>query len=294
MVKKFSLSITKLLNLKKRLNCFIGFSYLPKISTIVLNESLFSINQCILVQIQDKKVQRSISNKYVFYKSINLLTVNFTFNDNLQQKCDMVFRFFQFNVHLNLKTDDMFDIFYSSCQSIIIKNEFNFNHTYNYFFINCDSRESYVFLKLEQIDVESLVKLTSNFRKVFSNSYYLLTMSLLLALFVPVFWILFRHGIFSKCNQDLSIEKKKLFKSFEKKISIEPKKKDLIQELILNSRMNLSKSIELPQFNNYVMYKNNNETFKNKTENIGNIEKNCCTDAKNFELLKQNGGIDIN
>jgi hypothetical protein len=248
-----------------------SFSYLPRISTIVLNESLFSINECILVQIQDKKVQRSISNKYVFYKSINLLTVNFSFNDSLQYKCAMVFRFFQYNVHLNLKTDENFDTFYSSCHGIIINKEFNFNHTYNHFFTKCDSRESYVYLKLEQIDVESLIKLTSNFRKVFSNSYYLLTMSLLLALFVPVFWILFRHGIFSKCNQNLSIEEKKLFS--EKEISTESKKKDLIQELILNSRMNLSKNIELPQFNNYVVYKNNNETFKNKTDNIGNNEK---------------------
>jgi Leucine-rich repeat (LRR) protein len=238
-----------------------SFSYLPRISTIVLNESLVIENECILVQIQDKKVQRAISNKYVFFKSINLLTVNFSFNDNFSQKCDMVFRFFQFNVHLNLKTDENFDNFYSSCQSLIITKEFNFNHTYNHFFTKkCDSRESFVYLELEQSNAENLVKLTSNFRKVFSNSYYLLTMSLLLALFVPVFWILFSHGVFSKCNQELSIEKQK--KNFEKEILIESKKKDLIQELFLNSRMNIPKSIELNQFNNYLAYKTNIETFK--------------------------------
>ena len=99
---------------------------MSSISTIYLNESLIVDNQCVLARIQNKEIQRVISNKYIFYKSINLLTIDYLFNNSLKRKCELVFRFFQINVHLNLKTDENFDLFYRSCQSSLINRENNY------------------------------------------------------------------------------------------------------------------------------------------------------------------------
>ena len=49
-----------------------------------------------------------------------------------------MFRFFQINVHLNLKTDENFDLFYRSCQSSLINRENNYEHTRKRLIL-CDS-----------------------------------------------------------------------------------------------------------------------------------------------------------
>ena len=99
-----------------------SFKHLTRIGTIYLNESLIFEYQCLFMRIQDKVVQREIANKYLFYKSINLLTVDFSFNESLKLKCNLVFRFFQLNVHLNLKSEESFELFLRTCQNLLINN----------------------------------------------------------------------------------------------------------------------------------------------------------------------------
>jgi Leucine-rich repeat (LRR) protein len=220
-----------------------SFSYLPRINTIVLNESLFSINQCILVQIQDKKVQRAISDKYVFYKSINLLTVIFSFNDNLQQKCDMVFRFFQFNVHLNLKTDEMFDIFYGSCINIFTWKRNNFKYTQKHI---CKTSNSDFYLMGESNNIEENIhKIKKN--EILYDSLFWLSISLLLILFVPTLYVILIYDVFSNLckyssnNTDVLISESELKKSIIINDSIlkhEYQKEKSVLELVVENKKN--------------------------------------------------------
>ena len=161
-----------------------SFQYLSNINTIFLNQSFIYEYQCLLMQVQEKKVQRLISNKYIFYKSINLLTLDFSFEQNPIRQCDLVFRFFQFNVHLNLKTDYSNDLFYDFCGKILIKKENGFNQNLK----KCSSNSMFV----DEGDIKSGDFYIHPFLKVISNVYYLICMSLLLIYFGPIFFLIFR------------------------------------------------------------------------------------------------------
>ena len=77
----------------------------------------------------ERDVQRNVSNKYIFYKSINLITNDFNLNDeSFNMKCDLMFHLFQFKIHYNLKTDSENDLFFDLCQRVLIEKENNFNH----------------------------------------------------------------------------------------------------------------------------------------------------------------------
>jgi Leucine-rich repeat (LRR) protein len=172
-----------------------SFYHLPNISSIVLDEILISNYKCLFMHNLERDIQRTISNKYIFYKSINLITLNFSFNESLNTKCDLMFHLYQFKVHFNLKTDYDNDLFYDLCQKILIKRNNNFNHNKRNCITNFEFSD-----KEEESEKDSLHPIL----KVISNSYYLVSMSLVLSLLIPAFYMIFRYELFSNLISKLS------------------------------------------------------------------------------------------
>ena len=192
-----------------------SFRYLPRIGTIYLNESIIVDNQCLFMRIQDKVVQRAVANKYVFYKSINLLTIDFSFNESLKLKCDLVFRFFQLNVHLNLKSEESFDLFFTSCQNVLINKVNNYYKTQK-------QLDTCSFQKVELIpdlnENEINIDSKNSFQMVFSNFYYLITMLLLIILLGPLLLMILKDTLFLDRGNDLSSFNERIKKELEYKI----------------------------------------------------------------------------
>jgi len=189
-----------------------SFKYLSNISSIVLMESSISNYKCIFMHELERDVKRNISNKYVFYKSINLLSLNFTFNATLKiDQCDLVFHLFQLKIHMNLKSDKSFELFLESCEMILIKNENKFNRNKE----KCNENFDWRYEEIE-VSENGLIDSKNNFLKVFSNFYYLLSMISLLILLGPAFWMILRYDLFSKLrnnsqngkkNKEIALEK---------------------------------------------------------------------------------------
>jgi Leucine-rich repeat (LRR) protein len=197
-----------------------SFHHLPNISSIVLNEGLISNYKCLFMHNLERDIQRKISNKYIFYKSINLISLNFTFNESLKDlKCDLMFHLYQFKIHFNLKTDYDNDLFYDSCQKILIKRENNYNHTKRKCITNFEFSD-----KEEESEKDSLHPIL----KVLSNSYYLVSMSLVLSLLIPAFYMIFRYELFSNLISKLfklsSSDLEENLKLLEKNIKIDREK----------------------------------------------------------------------
>jgi Leucine-rich repeat (LRR) protein len=81
------------------------------ISNIYLDIHLIEQYKCFFMHSIERVVRRNVSNKYLFYKSINLLTLK-SEND---LDCELTFQFLQFKIHLNLKTDFENERFYEKC-----------------------------------------------------------------------------------------------------------------------------------------------------------------------------------
>ena len=205
-----------------------SFNHLPNISTIVLNESLILKYKCLFMHNLQRDIQRNVANKYIFFKSINLITLNFSLNDNLKSKCDLMFHLFQFKIHFNLKRDHENDLFYNSCQSVLISKENNFNHNKRKCFSNFE------FVDKEE---ENEIPLLHPIFRVLSNIYYLLTMILLLILLCPVFYMICRYELFSNLIafifSNSSSNKEKIQKKLE--LDIQRKRENLNKKLLVFS-----------------------------------------------------------
>jgi hypothetical protein len=188
-----------------------SFRYLTIISSIVLTESSISKHKCLFMHDLQRDVKRNISNKYVFYKSINLLTLNFTFGhfDDVSAKCDLVFNLFQFKIHFNLKFDESFHKFVDSCDMVLIKNENKFFKT---------KRKCNESFELSSGDEEEYDHIYTQhpFLNVLFNTYYLISMILLLTLLCPFFYLILRYEIFSKLKNHSRNEKDTIPPIFEK------------------------------------------------------------------------------
>jgi Leucine-rich repeat (LRR) protein len=166
-----------------------SFKHLPNVSTIYIDESLIVKYKCLFMHKMDRDVQRNVSNRYTFYRSINFVSLGFSFNSaNLQARCSLVFYLFQYKIHLNLKTDYENDLFYDSCQKVLIKRENNYNHTYKKCF------EAFVFKDKEEAENSVLMHLIL---MMFSNFHFLLTMALIFCLIGPVFCLILRYELFA-------------------------------------------------------------------------------------------------
>jgi len=192
-----------------------SFQHLPNISKIVLNESLVFKYECLFEHDLQRDIQRNVSNKYIFYKSINLITLNFSFENEFRLKCDLVFHLFQFNVHFNLRTDHENDLFYDSCQRDLIEKRNHFKNTKKICLVNADFND-----KEDEIEID----LPNLFTKIFSNFFYLLIMGLLFTLLGPFFFMILRYhlsvDLISLIRREKSLENEKIipFNKFEYKL----------------------------------------------------------------------------
>jgi insulin-like growth factor-binding protein complex acid labile subunit len=225
-----------------------SFHHLPNISSIVLNESLISNYKCLFMHNLQRDIQRNVSNKYIFYKSINLITLDFKFNDSLDSKCDLVFHLFQFKVHFNLKTDYDNDLFYDSCQKILVKRENSFTHNKRKCFVNIE-----FFDKENQAFVDSLHPIL----KVLHNWIYLLSMAILLSFLSPIFYMIIRYEFLADFTtfhfRILSNNNQWTLKELEKKLK--------------KSKENSKKAL---------VKKDKNKSIKIKSERISEVKNHTC------------------
>jgi Leucine-rich repeat (LRR) protein len=217
-----------------------SFHHLPNISSIVLNESLISNYKCLFMHNLQRDIQRTIYKKYIFYKSINLLTLDFSFKESYGSKCDLMFHLFQFKIHFNLKTDYDNDLFYDSCQKTLIKRNNSFNHNKRECLANFEFNDK----EEEETQTEPLDPVL----KVMSNFFYILSMALFLSLLAPGFYIIMRYEIFSnffsKFSKSESSHLEKNIKMLEKNIKINRDKIGELESKLTREKKKLNEKIE--------------------------------------------------
>jgi hypothetical protein len=90
-----------------------SFNGLLNLSNLHIDEMMVSEFKCIFMHSLERTIQRNVDNKYVYYRSINLLIQD----TNLIQErdsCDLKLGLLQFKIHLNLKNDDQNELFYEN------------------------------------------------------------------------------------------------------------------------------------------------------------------------------------
>jgi hypothetical protein len=149
------------------------------ISNIYLDSHLIEQYKCFFMHSIERVVRRNVSNKYIFYKSINLLTLN-SEND---LDCELTFQFLQFKIHLNLKSDFENERFYEKCKDFLIKDSNNFNSSLKSCFnhILLREKEKIYFFEINLITV------------IIKDFFFLLTIVAFLSLIVPVTILIFIH-----------------------------------------------------------------------------------------------------
>jgi len=210
-----------------------SFKHLPNISSIYLNERSIVKYKCLFMHEMERDVQRSVPNKYVYFKSINLISENDSFNDeaSLKSKCDLVFHLFQFKLHFNLKTDNENDLFFDSCQKDLIVRENNFNHNRR----KCV--QTFLFNDKEVIEHDEIVQ---PLLLILSNFYFLLTVAAFLSLLGPVFCLIMRYELFSYlCKNSLTTNEELAIKELKREIA--KKRRNLGEKLRKYQESNLTK-----------------------------------------------------
>ena len=157
--------------------------HLTNIGNIYVNESTIKEFKCIFMHSMERKIQREISKKYLFFKSINLLNLNVN-NRLYDNECQMKFQFIQFKIHFNLKTDVENEMFYEKCQKVLINIENRFRNSEN----NC-LRNHFISSIIDDQDETETNKVVL----VFSNGVCLITIFLLLIYLGLVNFLLINH-----------------------------------------------------------------------------------------------------
>jgi Leucine-rich repeat (LRR) protein len=229
-----------------------SLKHLTNISSIYMNESLIVRYKCLLMHELDRDVQRNVLNTYIFFKSINLISENVLFIDeaSIKSKCHLVFHLFQFKLHLNLKTDYENDLFFKSCEKVLIEKENNFNH---------NKRKCLRTFVFKDKTVPENVEYVQSFLLILSNVYFLLTMALLLSLLGPLFCLIMRYELFSNlisylCKDSLDYEEKILK---ELTLEIDKKRENLEKTLGEYHRSNLTKKMKIEKAENDLFYLEN-------------------------------------
>jgi Leucine-rich repeat (LRR) protein len=96
-----------------------SFDYLESASNVYLNESIlyYLKNKCYFIKSLKRKIERQINEFYYYYNSINLIT------DSKEINCELTFELIQFNIHLNIKSENDFEKFYTKCFDLLtVKN----------------------------------------------------------------------------------------------------------------------------------------------------------------------------
>jgi hypothetical protein len=214
-------------------------------SNLFLNETLVRESKCLFMLSISRVVQRNVSSKYFFFKSLNLLTpLRYNFeSDKITFECDLTFHLYQFKIHLNLRTDYENELFYAKCQSYLIKRQNNFNHTYKMCVTN---------FELNERDGDESIRGHNGILAVISNEFYLLVMFLVLFL-MGMYGLLFfgskfcDRDNFKKENQNsyfrgiICRRKVNPCKSINSSIDIVNKELDTIKNLIDSNQLEKSK-----------------------------------------------------
>jgi hypothetical protein len=153
-----------------------SFNGLLNINNLYINETMVSEFKCIFMHSLERTIQRNIDNKYVYYRSINLLTQD---TNSIQEKdsCDLKLNLLQFKIHLNLKNDYENELFYEKCGDFLVKLENNFNNTKK----QC--------LREFKFDNKEVPQTLSSYLilKMLSNGYFLIIAFSLASILGPVF-----------------------------------------------------------------------------------------------------------
>ena len=154
-----------------------SFNSILNISNVFLDHALIKQHKCFFMHSIERTVRRNVSNKYLFFKSMNLITTQLIVTE---MWCDLVFDLFQNKIHFNLKADYEVELFYETCKRSLIKRTNSFRNNFWKCFnsqVN-DNNDSH-----DQIFV--LHQNISNIRNILSNLAYLLTMGALITLLTP-------------------------------------------------------------------------------------------------------------
>ena len=108
-----------------------SFNHLNNLSNIHMAESIIKENECLVIRLFKREMVKKsflheneliLANRSVFrihYRSINILT-----NESLVERdCKIRLFFLQFNVHLDLKTDNQIENFYFQCGKNLINRQ---------------------------------------------------------------------------------------------------------------------------------------------------------------------------
>ena len=166
-----------------------SFNCLTAVSGLHLDDLSMLNSACVFMLHTERVVQRNVSNgRYLFFKSLNLLTRHATVYD--RARCVLTFSLLQFNVHLNLKFDFENELFYAICSPHLVSTANNYanakrkcshGHAGDAVLPESRSREEYT----RQIAASTSVVL-----RVISDYFYLITMCALVILFIPVFAVI--------------------------------------------------------------------------------------------------------
>ena len=156
-----------------------SFNHLTYLSNVYLNESAISANKCVFMHSIERLIQRQIMNKFVFYKSLNLLTVE----QKVSINCELTFELLQFKIHFNLRTDEDYKSFFDKCQHSLILRENNYNHILKKCFSNLMLDVNVGFeIRSDNLGMNRLLI-------ILNDHYYLATIMFLLMILVP-YWVL--------------------------------------------------------------------------------------------------------
>ena len=155
-----------------------SFGNLASLNDLYLNVSVVNEYKCIFMHSIKRKVERSISNKYIFYRSLNILDYSSSNLEENEHYCDLRLQLLQFKVHLNLKFDYENEYFFEECKRTLIKKENNYKNTLE----KCFGSNEFDQNENQLENVVPKIKLLN----VISDYNYLLTMGCLILLFFLV------------------------------------------------------------------------------------------------------------
>jgi hypothetical protein len=163
-----------------------SFDHLESISKIYFNESIILLNDsiyvCFFINSIARVIQRNVSNKYIFYKSLNFITPMSTSLVNPTNKknwCEIVFHFLQFKIHLNILTDEEFELYFKNCQEYLTGKINGYNH----FQKKCLNEFDLVENENEQLNETNKSQIYSDFL------FLIIIMFLILVVSLPLFFI---------------------------------------------------------------------------------------------------------
>ena len=168
-----------------------SFRYLINISNVYLNELMVIENKCLFMHsLFERPIQRNLSNRYIFYKSLNLITETFK-TTNI---CFLTFHLLQMKIHLNLKSDYENELFYDMCQDVLVGLSTTFGSNLQQCHLKNDNHRSRWFESKNEVEFSFFA--SSSFYLVFTNFIFDLTLLFLLSLFIPILFLICNHLIF--------------------------------------------------------------------------------------------------